>query len=146
MKRREVIKDIAKHKIEGIENSYEIEFFINASQPLLLLTIHKQIFAFTLNVANCLNLTDTHISNLNKIISTHYENAFCILTQLSNKPPRPPDLYLNIGHRPIMLISDEHTLTLQARRWEDHRLHIINLAQNYRWEPNHNYNSRLTYV
>jgi len=120
------------------EDAYSIEYLINYLVTKKLLLIHKDIYALTINIENCLTLTHHRLSMLNRMISNCFQNAFCVLTRYKLS------LYLSLGRREIMCL-DEYmpTVTLQARGWNDTCLQIINLEQNYRWTATHEYNLHL---
>ena len=120
------------------ENPYEIEFYLKAhhlkNNAQKLMTIHKQIYALTLELTACSTLTENCISTINSIINQTYSNALCHLTKFERS------LYLSRGNKPILNLDEfKPSITLQGRSWNDTCLQVINLNQNYRWETTHIY-------
>jgi|SRR6185312_2035891 len=138
-----------KKRLIKLEDAYSVEFLITTQENSNILLIHKDIYAFTLNITNCSQLTATQLTKINYIISNRFPNSFVILTKFKRF------LWLSRLNTPIFNLSeyddrespeDPATITLQGRSWDDHCLKIINLEQNYRWELNQNYNEHLMYT
>lgn len=128
-------KKLPSYKIQTEDTPYEFVVFINRVIQENLFIYHKEIFALTFYLDNCVNLTEPRIIKVNALLTAIYPNALCMLTRMQRS------LYLSLNNKPIQLLNDYGPmLTLQARSREDTCLQIINLEQNYRWETNHHYN------
>lgn len=131
---------MSKHSkaITKDEDECNIEYLISYPVTKKLCMIHKDIFALTIYIENCLTLTQKQITELNRVLSNCYPSALCVLTKYKD------NLFLSLSRRSIIDL-DEYmpTITLQGRSWQDQCLQIINLQQNYRWETTHIYNSHM---
>ena len=120
------------------ENLINIEYLISYPVTKKLCMIHKDIFALTIYIENCLTLTQTQITQLNQVFSNCYLDALCVLTKYKEL------LFLSLSRRSIIDLDEfMPEITIQGRSWQDQCLQIINLNQNYRWETTHIYNSHV---